>query len=297
VLADSCVISIWRKLRIKGQVIKAIASSYTVLVGDELLVCNVRKKVKNDIDIYVGDNVEVEDCMIETVYPRKNQLIRPYVANIDTLLIIVAKKPEPDWVLVEKLLLNCHKQDIKPIICINKNDLLTEKEIIDWSKPFEDEIKTITVSAKDGSGIEELKELVKGQLVCLAGQSAVGKTSLLNILLNLSVEVGELSQRIQRGKNTTRHIEIYQFGTGKIVDTCGFSILESIDINYDDLKYYYDKFVELQDQCRYQNCSHTTEPYCAVKKAVDSGQINRQRYERYLILYKELKENWRKKYE
>ncbi|HKL74405.1 MAG TPA: ribosome small subunit-dependent GTPase A [Clostridia bacterium] len=281
----------------KGQVVKAVAGRYTVKSGQEEFICGVRKKIKNDINILVGDFVEIEDSMIEKVYERKNQLVRPYVANIDTLLIVVAKKPEPDWILIEKLLLNCYKQNIKPIICINKTDLLNEEERNIWLEPFKKEIDTACVSAINGNGVEKLKEMIKGQLVCFAGQSAVGKTSILNVILGESFEVGELSKKIDRGKNTTRHVEIYQNDDIKIIDTCGFSILETLDVSYDELMYYYESFVRLQDNCRYQNCTHVNEPDCAVRKSVEKGEISKERYQRYLVLFKELKENWRKKYE
>ena len=184
--------------------------------------------------------------------------MRPYVANIDTLIIVVALIPQPDWILIEKLLLNCHIQKIRPIICINKSDLLTDSEIEEWLKPYKDEIETVTVSSKTLQGVPSLIDMIKGQLACFAGQSAV---------------------------------------EAKIIDTCGFSILETVDVEYSELMYYYDSFVKLQSQCRFPNCTHTTEPQCAVKKGVNTGEINQQRYERYLDLFNELKENWRTKYE
>jgi ribosome biogenesis GTPase len=282
---------------IKGQVIKAVAGSYWVKAEGDTYICSVRKKVKNEINIFVGDYVEIEDNIIEKVYKRKNQLVRPYVANIDTLLIVVASIPQPDWILIEKLLLNCHIQKIRPIIVINKTDLLIDKEISKWREPYENEIETVTVSALTGQGVDTLIEMIKGQLACFAGQSAVGKTSILNIICQKDCEVGELSKRIERGKNTTRHVEIHECNEVKIIDTCGFSILETIDVEYKELMYYYDNFVKLQDECKYQNCTHTTEPNCAVKKGVIAGEINQLRYDRYLELFKEMKENWRKKYE
>lgn len=273
-----------------------MAGSYTVKIGDEMLICMARKKVKNEVFIYVGDYVEVIENIIESVYPRKNQLARPYVANIDTLLIIVAKTPQPDWILIEKLLLNCHIQNIKPIICINKTDLLTDNEIKEWKKPYENEIEIITVSANYGYGIDKLKDMIKNQLVCFAGQSAVGKTSLLNAITGKELEIGDLSKKIDRGKHTTRHIEIHEYDNHKIIDTCGFSILETLDVEYFELTYYYDVFVKIQNKCKYPNCTHTTEPDCAVKNGVENGSINKIRYQRYLHLFEELKENWRKKY-
>lgn len=223
--------------------------------------------------------------------------MRPYVANIDTLIIVVALIPQPDWILIEKLLLNCHIQKIRPIICINKSDLLTDSEIEEWLKPYKDEIETVTVSSKTLQGVSSLIDMIKGQLACFAGQSAVGKTSILNVICQKDCEVGELSKKIERGKNTTRHVEIHECNEAKIIDTCGFSILETVDVEYSELMYYYDSFVKLQSQCRFPNCTHTTEPQCAVKKGVKTGEINQQRYERYLDLFNELKENWRTKYE
>jgi ribosome biogenesis GTPase len=274
-----------------------VAGSYTVKTEIDTYTCSVRKKVKNEINIFVGDYVEIEDNIIEKVYERKNQLVRPYVANIDALLIVVALIPQPDWILIEKLLLNCHIQNIRPIICLNKTDLLTDKEIEKWCEPYKNEIEIVAVSALSGQGVSKLIDMIKGQLACFAGQSAVGKTSILNVICQKDCEVGELSKKIERGKNTTRHVEIHECNEVKVIDTCGFSILETVDIEYSELMYYYDSFVKVQDKCRYQNCTHTTEPDCAVKKGVASSQINKERYERYLELFKELKENWRTKYE
>ena len=241
--------------------------------------------------------MEIENNIIEKVYPRKNVLIRPYVSNIDILIIMVAKVPKPDWVLVEKLLLNCYKQKITPIICINKIDLMTDKEIEEFESPYLEDVKVVKISALKCEGFDELLELISGNVVCFAGQSAVGKTSLCNELLGMNCEIGELSKRIERGKNTTRQIEIYRLGDAKVVDTCGFSILTAIDIKYDELLYYYQDYIKLSVDCKYPNCTHTTEPNCGVRKAVESGIINKDRYDRYVTLYKELKENWRKKYE
>lgn len=273
-----------------------MAGSYTVDCDGIELICTARKKVKNIINIFVGDYVEVADGIIESVYPRKNCLTRPYVANIDVLIIVVAKTPEPDWILIEKLILNCRTQSVEPIILINKSDLMTDDEVNEWSKPFENDVHVWAASALTGKGTIELKEQIFGKLVCLAGQSAVGKTSLLNALLGGKEEVGELSAKIQRGKNTTRRVEIYDSGPIKIVDTCGFSILEETEVKYDELSFYYEEYVKLAKDCRFPACTHTAEPDCAVKRAVNSGNLNAQRYSRYLKLFEELKENWRNKY-
>lgn len=259
-------------------------------------MCSARGKVKKDVDIYVGDYVEFCDGVIESVAPRKNQLVRPYVANIDVLFITVAVRPKPDWVLVEKLLLNCHAQKITPIIVLNKCDLITEEERLAMLKPYQGEINLFCVSAKTGEGVEELKDYIKGKTVCFSGQSAVGKSSLINSLGGMRLETGELSRKIQRGKNTTRHVEIYDLADGRAVDTCGFSVMETIDVKPWELTYYYDEFVKVQNQCKFDNCTHTTEPSCEVKRLVQEGVINENRYNRYVSLYKELCERRKNEY-
>lgn len=258
-------------------------------------MCTIRGTLKKDVDVYVGDLVEVSDSVIEKVYPRKNVLIRPYVANIDVLLITVATTPIPDWTLVEKLILICHTQKITAAIVLNKCDLLSESERENMLSTYKD-FDIFFVSAKSGEGIDKLKEYSKDKLICFAGQSAVGKSSIINLMTDKNLETGELSKRIQRGKNTTRQIEIFQTEYGQIADTCGFSVLEGIDIRYDELVYYYEEFIPLQSKCKYSNCTHTNEPFCAVKEAVKRGEIDENRYKRYVILYNKFKDIWRKKY-
>lgn len=258
-------------------------------------VCTVRGKVKKENELYVGDYVEFCDGVIESVYPRKNCMIRPYIANLDVLFIVIAPLPEPDFNLVEKLLLNCHEQKITPVILYNKSDIAVNPEQI--LKPYEAGVTTFIVSAKTGSNIKALSEFIGGRLVCFCGQSAVGKSSIINALGGKKLETGELSRKIKRGKNTTRHVEIYDLPNGRIADTCGFSVMESIDINPEELVYYYDEFLALQCGCRFANCTHTKEPGCAVKKALEDGKINAVRYDRYVKLYNELAERRKKKYE
>lgn len=284
-----------RNISIKGQVVKAVAGQYTVKVDNKFLDCTVRGTVKKDIDIFVGDFVDIFENVIVAVHPRNNILIRPYVSNIDVLLIMVSPSPAPDWTLVEKLILTCHTQKISSAIVLNKCDLLTLDEREEMLSPYKD-LDIFYVSAKTGEGIDTLKEYMKGKLVCFAGQSAVGKSSVIGLLLERDLEVGELSKKIQRGKNTTRQIEIFDTKNGQVVDTCGFSVLEGIDIRHDELVYYYEEFIPYQSQCKYSNCTHTTEPKCAVKEAVKRGDIDINRYNRYVNLYNKFKDIWRNKY-
>ncbi len=282
----------------KGQVVKITASGYVLRVGDETVKAIVRGKLRGQ-EIYVGDEVlfaRGRANTIESICPRRNVLTRPFVANVDAVLIVVAPIPAPDFVIVDKVVLNAYKVGIKPILVFNKIDLAT-KEDIDLTKDGYKDIDVVFVSATEGTGLRELRALIQGKTVCLAGQSAVGKSSLLNALFSLDVEVGEVSRKWGRGKNTTRYVEMFRLGDSEIVDTCGFSVLELLDIDAEDLKFYYDEFLPLQGECRFRGCNHVSEPDCAVKRAVEEGRINRNKYNRYKIIYEELKERRKKLYD
>ncbi len=282
----------------KGLVVKITASGYVLRAGDEKLKAIVRGKLRGQ-EIYVGDEVMFERGRantIEAICPRRNVLTRPFVANVDAVLIVVAPVPAPDFVIVDKVVLNAYRVGIKPILVFNKVDLAT-KEDIDLTKDGYKDIDVVFVSATQGTGLKDLKQLIQGKTVCLAGQSAVGKSSLLNALFSLDVEVGEVSHKWGRGKNTTRFVEMFRLGDSEIVDTCGFSVLELLDIEPDDLKFYYDEFLPLQEECKFRGCNHVSEPDCAVKRAVERGEINRNKYNRYKIIYEELKERRKKQYD
>ncbi len=282
----------------KGLVVKITASGYVLRVGEERLKAIVRGKLRGQ-EIYVGDEVMFERGRantIESICPRRNVLTRPFVANVDAVLIVVAPIPAPDFVIVDKVVLNAYRVGIKPILVFNKIDLATDADI-NLTKDGYKDIDVVFVSAKDGRGLQELKELISGKTVCLAGQSAVGKSSLLNALFSLDVAVGEVSHKWGRGKNTTRFVEMFRLGDSEIVDTCGFSVLELLDIEPDELKFYYDEFLPLQEECKFRGCNHISEPDCAVKRAVESGLINVNKYNRYKIIYEELKERRKKLYD
>ncbi|MBQ3754884.1 MAG: ribosome small subunit-dependent GTPase A, partial [Clostridia bacterium] len=194
---------------VDGRVIKAVASKFFVDTPEGVKVCFARKRLKNDGIIFVGDFVTVEkgrgDFVIEEVKPRKNQLIRPYVSNIDVCFIVISPEPEPDFVLVDKIIINCLEQCITPVLVKNKDDLSQ----IDTSE-YDGVVKQFICSALTGEGVGELVDFAKGKTVCFAGQSAVGKSSLINAILDSDLlEVGELAKKIKRGKNTTRKTEIF----------------------------------------------------------------------------------------
>lgn len=271
-----------------GRVIKAVSSRFFVDVGGDVKVCYARKKLKADGDIYVGDVVEIakerDSHVIERVFPRKNSLIRPYIANIDVCFIVIAPEPQPDFMLVDKVIVNCLIQGVEPVLVKNKRDIGD----IDATE-YASVLDIVECSAESGEGIDKLAALAKGRTACLAGQSAVGKSSLINALLDAPVlEVGELAKKIKRGKNTTRRTEILSLGEDTyLVDTCGFSMLEAVDIRPEELRLYYDDMERFRGSCRFNMCTHTAEPDCAVRAEVGRG-VGKGRYERYLAIFAEL---------
>ncbi len=281
---------------IDGRVIKAVASKFFVDTLEGVKVCFARKRLKTGGIIFVGDYVTVAkdrgDFVIEEVKPRKNQLIRPYVSNIDICLIVISPEPEPDFVLVDKIIVNCLEQRITPVLVKNKDDI----KPVDTSE-YDGVVKQFVCSAATGNGVQEIVDFAKGKTVCFAGQSAVGKSSLINTILDCDMlEVGELAKKIKRGKNTTRKTEIFSLNGTYFVDTCGFSMLETVDVEPKDLRLYYDDFEAFRRECRFSSCTHTDEPDCAVKAHVGK-EIGKGRYERYLAIYKELVERKENKYD
>ncbi len=282
----------------RGQVIKAVGGRFIVKSAGKLYKAHARGKIRLTQEIYVGDYVEfVEDrpfAIIESVEERKTVLTRPYVANVDSAIIVVAKEPVPDLLLVDKVIINCFVEGIKPYLCYNKSDLASAEDIEKIFSQYRDIVECFAISSLNGSGLEVFEPIISGKTVTLAGQSAVGKSSLLNKLLGLELETGELSEKISRGKNTTRHIEILEAFGGQVLDTCGFSMLELMNIESRELRLYYDDLCKYQHECAYRGCEHINEPNCAVKKAVEEGVISKARYERYKTIYTELKEKLHK---
>lgn len=287
----------------KGQVVKGYGGIYYVDMGDKVVECNGRGRIKLTGEIYVGDYVEVEmfkngKGAISSILPRVNNLVRPYVANIDSIIICIAPIPKPDYLLVDKLLIGCVKDGIEPIICINKADIADGEFFEEVEKNYNTLATIVKVSAATGEGIDSLCKLIGGKFVAFSGQSAVGKSSIINAITDADIKVGELSKKTQRGKHTTRYIEIFKLGNDtRIADTCGFSVLELPLMRPDELSEYFLDFVEVSERCRFKGCNHISEPDCAVKRAVESGELSEERYNRYVKLYNDLEERWRKRYE
>jgi len=280
---------------IDGRVIKAVASKFFVETPVGVKVCFARKKLKANGNILVGDYVTINKYQdayaIDNVKERKNQLIRPYVSNIDICFITVAFEPEPDLILVDKVIVNCLHQGIEPIIIVNKSDVKSV-DLCDYEKFM----KVVYCSAETGNGIQDIMELSKNKTVCFAGQSAVGKSSIVNKILDkYEMEVGSISSKIKRGKNTTRHIQIIKLDTISLVDTCGFSMLETIDIEPEQLRLYFDDLESFRKECKFNMCIHINEPECAVKLHLGK-EISIGRYNRYVTIYNELIKRKEEKY-
>ena len=266
-------------------------------------MCSVRTTTKKD-RILVGDSVDIipndydkGKYIITNVNKRKNSVPRPPVANIDKLLIVIASRPEPDLFLVDKLIVYCYLKSIEPVIVINKSDIATNDFIEDICKQYYF-LKTFVISSHSGQGVQQLKEYISNSISSVCGQSAVGKSSLLNVIIpNINLETQGLSRKIDRGKYTTRVNELFVDGEIMLVDTTGFSSL-SLDIDYDELASFYPEFDDYMGVCRYLDCSHVKEGKdCAIVNAVADGKINSKRYDRYKYLYNQLFEKWEKKYD
>ncbi len=292
----------------EGQIIKGVGGLYTVeLTNGEIIRCKARGKLRvNGGDLFIGDYVEAnyndkKEGVIEKVKTRTSQLIRPYVSNIDGIIIVVSPIPEPNFLLIDKLIIGAVAQSIKAIICVNKPDLDGFTKLVERVKTDYSTLATVLeIDALKGKGSDELKSLVKGKFYALAGQSAVGKSTFINTMIGQEVmETGEISSHSERGKNTTRHVEIIKLEDGtKIADTCGFDKLMMPVADPAELASYFVDFDEYVPNCKFKgSCRHVDEDVCGVKDAVNKGLLSKDRYDRYLQLYKESIQRWNKRYD
>lgn len=287
---------------IRGQIVKEAGGRFFVKTDDgERMVCSARGKLKEKGELYVGDIVFVDDDgspVIEKLAPRESMLVRPYVSNIDGIIIVLAVQPRPDFLLADKMIVGCVQQQLDAIVCVNKCDLDGSDELVAKVKTEYGAVADVVpVCAADGTGMQVVREMVKGRFFCLAGQSAVGKSSMINALYGGDrMAVGGLGKNL-RGRHTTRHVEIIELGDGtKIADTCGFSRYEIPLVDPATLSGCYVDFDEYRNQCRFRGCTHTVEECCGVKEAVAEGKLPEERYQRYLALYDEMSRRWEKRY-
>lgn len=293
----------------QGKIIKGVGGFYYIHLHDNrIFECKAKGAFRNQkIKPAVGDNVLIDIISEEkltgnivSILPRQNQLIRPAVANVDQAVIIFAlSNPEPNYNLLDRFLIMMDRQDVKTLICLNKSDLVDSKQANSIKDIYEkcgyEVIITSTYSMEqsDGAnnGILALKESLKGKTTVFAGPSGVGKSSMLNIFNpDAMAQTGEISEKIKRGKHTTRHSELICVGENTfIMDTPGFSSLYVEDMEPEDLKDYYNEFAEYSEFCRFNGCVHINEPDCGVKNALSKGDVSSLRYENYKQLYEELK--------
>lgn len=296
---------------ITGKIIKGVGGFYYIHLHDNrIFECKAKGVFRNqNVKPAVGDNVLIdiidEQALtgnIIDILPRENFLIRPAVSNVDQAVIIFAlSDPKPNFNLLDRFLIMMDRQAVKTIICFNKVDLVSYEEAEELKRIYEacgyDVIITSTYSrgeiteADSGDGVEALQELIKGKTTVFAGPSGVGKSSLLNAINpNANAQTGSISEKIKRGKHTTRHSELICVGEDTyIMDTPGFSSLFVEEMECEELRNYYGEFDEYQEGCRFIGCVHINEPDCGVKNALAEGKISQLRYDNYKQLYEELK--------
>ncbi len=290
----------------QGVLVRGFGGFYVAVddAGTEHILRCKKKFRRMHISPLVGDELLFtpgegeEHGWVEEILPRKTECIRPPVANVTLLVVVICPSPEPDLLLVDRLLVRARLQGMKTAIVVNKCDL-DDSLVDDIRRQYAGaECPVLAASAKEQHGLDDLRALMTGEsCCCLTGQSGVGKSTLLNALLGLELETGEISEKIQRGKNTTRHAQMLIHDGIRVLDTAGFSLLElDAKMEPDKLRECYPEFAEHEGQCRFTPCMHDKEPGCSVTAAVQSGEIDPGRVERYRLLLSDVRETWKQRY-
>ncbi|MDY3917492.1 MAG: ribosome small subunit-dependent GTPase A [Candidatus Limivivens sp.] len=290
-----------------GKIIKGIAGFYYVhVVESGVYECRAKGIFRKDnVKPLVGDNVEIavldeqeKTGNLVNILPRKNTLVRPAVANIDQALVIFAvSQPKPNLNLLDRFLVMMGMQQVDTVICFNKQDAGTGEDCRQLQRIYEKcGSRVLFASAREKRGLEEIHRVLEGKTTTVAGPSGVGKSSLINLICpRAEMETGEISRKIDRGKHTTRHSELFHVeGSTYMMDTPGFSSLYLPEMEKEELREFFPEFAEFEPFCRFQGCVHDREPDCGVKQAVEEGKISSVRYENYVELFHELRD--RRKY-
>lgn len=287
----------------KGLIVKGIGGFYYVKTAEGVFQARGRGIFKKEgITLAVGDNVDIEilddgDGVINSIEPRKNHFIRPPIANVDSFIVVfAAAKPKPNFTVIDKFLIMAEQNNIEPIICVNKCDLVSESELGEIKEIYQSVYPVIFASGKTGQGIDQLLHHMEGRRVAFAGPSGVGKSTITNrIIPEANMETGSISQKTDRGKHTTRHVEIFEsLGGGMVFDTPGFTSFDILEAEEEDLADFYPEIAAYKGQCRFDNCRHIKEPGCKVLEALEGGAVNKTRYGSYLSNMEEIRK--RKKY-
>lgn len=286
-----------------GRVVEGHSDFLRVLSDGEELLCRIRGRMRLDEEKPLpGDLVEIEQkdgdeqWRIRSIAPRQSLLHRPLIANVDTAIVVFTlTDPEGDWFQLDELLIAIVYDGIEPLIVLNKTDLTTDDKVVEFLATYGTICPVYPVQATQGVGFNELREaFTSPRLAVLAGSSGVGKSSIMQYLLpEVPIQTGDLSVRSKRGKHTTRTTRLYPLMASFIADTPGFSSIEIPLMEPQDLSRYFPEYADLRDQCRFTpNCIHKTEPDCAVRQVVETGQVPRNRYLHYLQMLDGVRERW-----
>ena len=280
----------------EGIIIKGIGGFYYIKTDEGIIECKARGKFRyNPLKPMVGDRVTIKvengKGVIEDIHERSSELIRPTVANVTQAFVVFAiKNPDINLDLLNRFLTLCEYNDIHAVVCLNKEDLCTEEEKENLKELINDiGYEVLFINAKEGKGFDALKERLEYNITVLCGPSGAGKSTLLNSFIDREhMETGSVSEKIGRGKHTTRHSELIDVDNGYLVDTPGFTTLDVTFIDRDSLKYCFPEFNDYNNLCKFNGCNHYKEPKCAVKEAVEEGKINKLRYEFYIKTLEEI---------
>ncbi len=285
-------------MQLNGIILKGIGGFYYVQVADTVYECKAKGVFrKNKISPLAGDRVEITvrengENTVDTIFERKNSLVRPQVANVDNMLLVASVvEPNVNTLVLDKMITIAEKKNIEPMLVFSKSDLSDSAELV---KTYRNAGFKAFAVGKDSGELDEIKSLLYGKITVLTGNTGVGKSTLINRLApHLELATGEISDKLGRGRHTTRQAELFSLFGGYVIDTPGFSSLDFLSnevIMKDDLQYYFREFDEYIGQCMFVDCSHTTEKGCAILEALKNGKISQSRHASYVAIYNEIKD-------